>query len=205
MNFSFVDKRFVLLFFVVVFVFVFWHPEIEGLSLSEEQIQQQALQQQFLVVVVVFVVVYFLLPFFGGKFGGSGEGFGVKPLTHFDLEDSGLLHSKLVSELSKNGFHELFVSGYVLSLNYFRKPYGIGMVWKHGVSKYCCVYDGTKNADKILLFGAFNFHELLRLLGVKNLKEAGDVLVKPESFSAKQWLEEGKRNNFVDVLREGLS
>jgi len=201
MNFDFVDKRLILMVFVCVFVFVFWQPEIIDASLSEEQVEQQILQQRFGLVVVVFVVLYFLLPFIG-NFKGE-KGFGVKMLGHSDLEDFGVLHAKLVSELSRNGFHEFFVSGYVLSLSSFRKPFGVGTVWKPGVSKNYCIYDGLKNADKVLIFGLCNYHELLRMLGSKNIKESGDLLLKPESYSAKAWLDEGKRNNFVEILREG--
>jgi len=183
MNFSFVSPKLILILLVGVFIFGVWSPEPEV-----------SLEQKFVFFGVVFVVVFFVLPFVLERFGQQVSGW--KQIGDADLKDFDELESEIKFELSRNGFFELFRDGYRLSFSMLRKSFGIATISKHGVQKYYCVYDGLKNSNKILIAGAESQHELLRMFGVKNLKELGEVLMRQEQITAKDWLKEGEKFGF---------
>lgn len=197
MNWGFLNKDFALSVLAFVFIFIVLPLIARG---REWEAFISDIWIKFLAFIACVIVIYYVVPNLSKIIGVREKGF--KQITFRDLESSNVLHSKLVSEISKNGDFEYFSKGYKLKLWALRKPFGIASLQKDGVTKYYCIYDGLKGADKILIAGAESFHELLRLFGVKNVRELGNVLVREREFMTQQeWMAQGEKLGFLKQLR----
>jgi hypothetical protein len=179
-NLSFLDKRFILMVLVGVFVFLFWKPV------------NVSVNQKFLLFFCVFVGVYFVLPYFLSFL--SFKGVGVKEISFKDLKDRFDVFSELQYEISLNGFGWLWLQGYSMSLSSFRKKFNLARIEKEGCASYFCVYDGLKGAEKILLLPPMKYDELLRVFGAKDLLDVGNKLTL---LGKSEWIASGEAMKFI--------